>query len=391
MNKKIHAFIMYMTVPLAAVTVDIVVTSLPSIKEVLGIDVHLAQYVFTFGVLGFGLGQLFSGFVTDAYNRKTVLISSISVLILLLVGAVITNDIYVLIALRFLQGLAISFIAVASRAVVRDIHDDDEYKNAVNYITIGFALALTVSPMVGSLILTTFSYKAVFVFLIVYSATMLLLIFFSKESNKNKKPLNRGNAVKDLKALFSDTVFIRSLVMCGCFYTIVPIFDTIGSFYVTDVFHYSAIEFGWAEIILAVAWLLGNVINRFLSKLDLHQKTIYSLLVGFIGAVIGFVVFQLIGESDKAVISVMCVIVFVAAILFPLHLGAALVNHGKRAGVANAIVFSGCWIITSFISNMATFLNPHTAISIYSLIVLVLSIALISYIFSMKKLRLTKK
>ncbi|ANQ50453.1 multidrug effflux MFS transporter [Flammeovirga sp. MY04] len=386
MNKKLHAFIMYLTVPLAAVTVDIVVTSLPSIKEVLGVDTHLAQYVFTFGVLGFGIGQIFSGFVTDAYNRKTVLISSISMLITLLIGAVFTSNIHFLIFLRFLQGLAISFIAVASRAVVRDIHTDEEYKNAVNYITIGFALALTVSPMVGSLILTMFSYKAVFVFLIIYSTLMLVMIFFSKETNNNKKPLNRKNAFHDLKILFQDMVFIRSLIMCGCFYTIVPIFDTLGSFYVTDVFDYTPIEFGWAEIILAVAWLSGNIFNRFLSTIDLHKKTMTSFIIGFTGCIIGFLFYQSQGESDIVVIGVMCIIVFVAAILFPLHLGTALVKHGQRAGVANAIIFSGCWMITSFISNTATFLDPHTALSIYLLIVFVLAIALSSYLLGKRKL-----
>lgn len=384
LNKKAHALVMYLTVPLAAVTVDIVITSLPSIKNIFNTTTHLAQFVFTFGVLGFGIGQAFSGFIADAFDRKKVLSISILGLILLLTLSIIANNIYTLNLLRFLQGLVISFIAVTSRAVVRDIHTNEEYKNAVNYITIGFALALTCSPIIGSVILLYFSYKMVFLFLIIYALTMLILIFFTKETNTHKKTLNTKNINIDLKALFADKTFVKSLFMCGCFYTIIPIFDTLGSFLTTEVYGYTLVEFGWSEILLAVAWLTGNVINRIFSNYSLSKKTMWSFIIGIITVLSGFTYFLVKGESDIALLTSLVIIAIAVAVLFPLHLGAALVNHSKRAGVANAIIFSGCWLITSLVTNAATLLDSHTSFSIYILLVSVLSLALIIYTLGLK-------
>lgn len=384
LSKKAHALLMYLTVPISGFTVDIIITSLPSIKSHFNIDTHLAQYVFTFCLLGFALGQFLAGFVVDALERKKVLTTGIIILSILLGLSIYTESIYFLIFIRLLQGITISFIAVAARAVIRDIHTDEEYKNAVNYLTIGFAFALTCSPLFGSLILEYYSYKMVLAFLLFYVAVILCFLFFTEETNPNKKELTVNTAKSDLSELFADPIFIRSIIICGCFHCVIPIFDTLGSFLVTDVYGYSALQFGWAEVLLALFWLIGNLINRFLNKTSLSSKTIVSLIIALATIIFGLTYVLFFKDSHIILLTTLSIVVAAIAVLFPLHIGAALINHKERAGVANAILFSGTWLFTAIITNAATLLSSDTSISIYSLIILVLTIALSTYILKQK-------
>ena len=371
---------MFMTVPLAGFVIDIIITSLPAIKKAFEIDTHLAQFVFTFCVLGFGVGQLFSGFIVDALARKKVLLSAIVVLVLLLGISIYIQNIYLFIAIRFLQGIAISFVAVAARAVIRDIHTDTEYKNAVNYLTIGFAFALTCSPLIGSVILEYYDYTMVLGFLILYASLCFFGILFTKETHLDRTPLSTQSAKRDLKVLFSDNIFIRSMILCGCFYAIIPIYDTIGGFLLTEVYDYTVLEFGYTEIILATAWLMGNLINRFLTHQSVKRITSIAYLISFTTLFIGILISILWKESDMLLFITLSIVVASIAVLFPLHLGIALVNHKKIAGLANAILFSGCSIIASIVTNFSTVFSTDSSLTIYGLIAGTLGIAFIVFI-----------
>lgn len=377
-NKKNIAILMYLLIALGGIVVDIIVPSLPSIQSAFSTTEAATQWAFSAAMLGFGTGQVIAGFVVDAYGRKKPMIVGGVLLSLALVMSTISPNVYVLILMRLLEGLAVSFIAVGGRAVIKDMYSGPEYLKAVNWITISFAMGITLSPFVGGYIEEHFGWEMVFVSLGVWTSigTVLLTLFFT-ETHTHLQPLNRGNISKNLGEILLDKSFQRVALICGIFYSILPAFNTVAPFLIQKTLGYSPVFYGYIALLLGACWLVGNLLNRLTFSIDTEIKVTVSLVVAIIATLVGIGVQNQYGLTLVAFILPVSVIICSLGMLFPLFLGQALSPFNHIAGIANALVFSGCWLATAAISLIASSLSSTSAIPLlimYAILLLAVTI-----------------
>ena len=91
---------------IAPLSTDMYLPSLPALAEDLQSNTSVAQLTLTANLLGFGLGQLWLGTLSDQKGRRMPLIISLTVYCLSSLLCTIAPSIELLIIFRFIQGIS---------------------------------------------------------------------------------------------------------------------------------------------------------------------------------------------------------------------------------------------------------------------------------------------
>jgi len=137
-------------VAIMAVSTDLYLPGIPQLIENLGASVSQGQLTLSVFLMGFAVGQLFYGGVSDRHGRKPVLYLG---LIIYLAGTVIcifAPDINTLIGARFVQGLGGASAPVLARAMVSDSHSRVEAAKVMASIAAGSADISGRNPATGN-------------------------------------------------------------------------------------------------------------------------------------------------------------------------------------------------------------------------------------------------
>lgn len=167
-----------MTILLAALSalgpfsIDTYLPSFHDIGESLNATPLEVQQTLTAYMLPFAIMSLWHGAIADSLGRRRVILVSLVLFGLASAGCVFATQIEHLWVLRALQGISAGAGIVVSRAIVRDLYDGAEAQRLMSHISMMFALAPAIAPVIGGRLQQWFGWQSVFVFLVV--ATFLL-------------------------------------------------------------------------------------------------------------------------------------------------------------------------------------------------------------------------
>lgn len=112
--------------------------------------------------VGFALGQLFWGPLSDKYGRRPMLIAGVILYIVTSALCASSTSIEALIGFRALQALGGGAGTVITRAIVRDRFNTDHSARVMSYMMLVTALAPLCAPLIGGYILKWFGWSAIF-------------------------------------------------------------------------------------------------------------------------------------------------------------------------------------------------------------------------------------
>jgi len=146
-------------------SIDTYLPSFPDIAQRLGatqIEVQqtLAAYLFSFAAM-----TLWHGAIADRFGRRRVILSALALFGLASLGCMLATGIGQLWFWRALQGVTAGAGIVISRAIVRDLYDGADAQRLMAQITMMFALAPAIAPVIGGWLQTAFGWRSVFAFL----------------------------------------------------------------------------------------------------------------------------------------------------------------------------------------------------------------------------------
>ena len=118
-------------VALGPLSLDFYLPSLPALAETLGTDVAGAQMTLSVFLVGFAVGQLFYGPLSDRFGRRPALLAGLFIYLLGSLRCTFAADIRWLIAARFAQALGACAGPVLGRAIVRDLYGPHDAAHAL--------------------------------------------------------------------------------------------------------------------------------------------------------------------------------------------------------------------------------------------------------------------
>ncbi len=137
-----------------------------SLKVAHGNDVQLIISSMIFGMV---FGEFIFGPLSDSFGRKRIILIGMGIYSLGTLLAFTSQSIEQLIIGRVIQGLGVSGPKIATRAMIRDSYSGDEMARILSLILMVVIFIPMVAPAYGQLLLNVFSWRSIFISLLVVS------------------------------------------------------------------------------------------------------------------------------------------------------------------------------------------------------------------------------
>lgn len=246
------------------VTMSIYTPVMPSV----GTDLHAApdavKYTLTTYMLGFALGQLFYGPLSDRFGRRPVLLFGLAFFAAATVGCSFAPTIGMLIGLRFVQGLGAASGTVLSRALTRDAYSFQEMPKIMSWIALVLNVAPAISPSIGGFLGETYSWRATF--WLVGGWGLLLLVVTTLGLGETNR--YRGESAGLLSLLLGSGEMLRDRRFLGFVLTLGFAFALnfgmlAGSpFILQERLGFSPREFGLISLVSVSGFTIGSIASN---------------------------------------------------------------------------------------------------------------------------------
>lgn len=193
-NPKRLALLLAALVATAPFAIDTYLPAIPAMAIDFGTTTHAVEISISTFLIGFALGQLVGGPVSDRIGRRPIALTGL--IIYIITSAIITrvDSATALNVMRFIQAIGGGFALVVVGASVRDLYDGKEAARMFALVAVIMMIAPLVAPTVGSLLLVWFNWQAIFVLLIAYGSMMLVIIWFKMPETTKLRPRSPGPA-----------------------------------------------------------------------------------------------------------------------------------------------------------------------------------------------------
>lgn len=161
---------------LAPFAIDAYLPAMGALADTVDASIHRTELSISVFLLGFALGQLCFGPLSDRLGRKPVLSGGLAVFALASLLLTQVDSLPELLSLRFVQALGGGACVVNSAAIVRDCFQGREAARVMSTMAMIMMLAPLAAPSIGSVLLHLVDWWLIFVFLAVYALFLLWLL-----------------------------------------------------------------------------------------------------------------------------------------------------------------------------------------------------------------------
>ena len=184
-------------------SIDMYLPSLPSIADDFGTYIAAVQKTITIFLIGFSVGMLVYGPLSDRYGRKALLMIGMSIYVIATLGCIYAQYIEQLQWFRLLQAIGGASASVLSRALVRDLFSNAEIPKILSLMHIITMIATLIAPVLGALIIEYFHWSGIFTFLLIYSALCMVWVKVSIPA-PTTKPSGQVGIIENYKIVLSN-------------------------------------------------------------------------------------------------------------------------------------------------------------------------------------------
>jgi DHA1 family bicyclomycin/chloramphenicol resistance-like MFS transporter len=153
-------------------SIDTYLPSFPDIADKLGATPLEVQQTLSAYLLSFAAMTLWHGAIADRFGRRRVILVALVLFGIASAGCALATHIGQLWFWRAMQGVTAGAGIVISRAIVRDLFDGAAAQRLMAQITMMFALAPAIAPVIGGWLQAAFGWRSIFVFLVASTALL---------------------------------------------------------------------------------------------------------------------------------------------------------------------------------------------------------------------------
>jgi MFS transporter, DHA1 family, multidrug resistance protein len=385
--QKLHVMFLLFTITfLMGMGVDLYVPSLPAIGNYFGVGSHAVQLTIGLYMLGYSVGQIFLGILSDRFGRKKILLISGLFYTFISFSCVFSSDISSLIIYRFLQGIGIAGLGVVVRAVMVDCFSGLELTKAMSCVSASWALGPIVGPVIGGYLQHYFNWRANFYFFGFYGLFVFIYALLAlPETNLNKLSIRPVEIFINIKKLLWCPVFLFGAVLASLAYSALVIFNAIGPFLIQKVLQYSAVEYGHMALFLGVGYLIGNFLNRIvISYIEPTKVSLMAIiLIVFVSIIMAFIAIT-IGVNLYAILIPVFIIFILCGFIIPSIASKCIGLFPGIAGTTSAlfgtILGGGVFVITSVVAT----LKANTQLPLSLMYIGIFMVCLVLFLFCSK-------
>jgi DHA1 family bicyclomycin/chloramphenicol resistance-like MFS transporter len=258
----------------ASISTDMYLPALPTISRALHTTSASIELTFSAFLVGFSLGQLVWGPVSDRYGRRMPIAIGLVLFTIGSAGCAMSTSISQMMGWRIVQALGACVGPVLSRAMVRDFYGREQSARMLSTLILIMGIAPLAGPLLGGQILAFWSWQGIFWTLCGVGVLTLLSLLALPESlppSRRSTESLRRTLVGYLE-LARDRRLIGYALSGGFFYGGAYAFIVGTPFAYIEYYHVSPQAYGWLFGLNIVGMMAANFVNgRLLGRVGSEQ------------------------------------------------------------------------------------------------------------------------
>jgi len=326
-------------------SIDMYLPSFLSISKDFGTPYENVQLTLSLFLVGFAVGQLFVGPLSDRFGRRPVLIIGMILFSIASLLCAFSTGITALIALRFLQALGGCCGQVLGRAILRDVYSGTSLAKVMSLMMLVMAAAPLVAPLVGSQVLKVGTWHDIFFLLVGLGlACLLAAIFYFRETHPQEKrtPLDIRATLKGYKAIFSSRLAVGYLLTGSMAFAALFAYISGAPGVFMGYYGLSPDVFALVFAVNIAGFATGSILNsRYVGRIGIDRVLAIVLAICTTGAV---ALCALVWTFYLGVVP-FAVLLFISIcamhVIFANSIAGLLNNYPELAGTASALFGAG--------------------------------------------------
>lgn len=332
--------VLSMLMAFTSLSVDIYLPAMPRMQ----IDLHgNIELTITSFLIGFAIGQLVWGAISDIVGRRIPLILGMLLFAIGSVGCAMSHSMFEIVFWRVFQALGACTGPMIARAMIRDLYTKTRAAKMLSTLMIIMAIAPIVGPLIGGQIIIFSNWHTIFWLLSVIGLLMLVCVLFLPEilvTNTNSS-VSLKQVFNNYYRLLSNKTFMRYTLCITFFYAAVYAFIARSPFIYISYFGIPEQYYGWlfgVNIlgVMSLSYFNRNWVTKYGIKLLLNISTKIAMVAGILLAALTY--FDIGGIFT--IIIFIFIIFSMNGIIAACATAAALDGVGEIAGSASALI--GC-------------------------------------------------
>ncbi|HEY7381407.1 MAG TPA: multidrug effflux MFS transporter [Gaiella sp.] len=325
-----------------SLSIDAYLPAWPELTEDFGASASQVQLTLTAFFVGFAVGHLVIGPISDILGRRRPLLVGITLYALASLGCALAPSVQALVGFRFLQGLFGAAGIVLARAVIRDYYSGVKAAKLLSFLMIIGGLTPILAPLLGGQILRFTSWRGIFVALAIITGLMFVKTAVSlRESLPPER--RHGGGFRGLRPavglLVHDRVFVGYALALGCNQAAVFSYVAGSTFVLQEVYGLSAQAFSVAFAANALCQVIVAQTNGILiGRVPLRRMVGIGNAVALAGGLALLVVVLHGGLGLVAILPCMALVFTPMGLIGANSMALAMADYPQVAGTASALV-----------------------------------------------------
>lgn len=364
----------------SALATDMYLSGFPAMQRDLGTNQVSIQLTLSAFMVGMALGQLFWGPLSDNRGRRGPLRIAMALYIVTGVCAALAPNVWVLIALRFLQGFSGSAGLVIARAIARDLAGGIQLAKLLSLMGVVMGIAPIAAPIVGGLLINVIGWRGVLWCVAGIGSVMAICTYAvipETLATVNRTSGGFRSQLASLRTVVRDVPFLGYAASALFGFAAVFSYISCSSVLLQVTYGLSGVQFAVCFGINALGMVvLGFANSRLVFRFSPRRLLMVAQIVMIVGTGTLVVVSSVVVQVPLVALVPM---VFVSTAVNPLIVAntntLALTRHGKGAGMASALL--GC-VQFAGAAAVAPLIAAVGAVSVHTMATVMLVCAVLS-------------
>lgn len=323
-------------------TIDTIFPAFPALSTDLGVGPVAVQQTVSVYMLTFAVFSLAHGPLSDALGRRPVILAGMTAYALASAVCAVAPSLGVLLAGRVLQGVVAGAGLVVTRAVARDLFPPHQAQRAMATMSMIFAVAPALAPVIGGWLLTWTSWRGIFWFLAAYAvlATAVTWLLLPESHPVAARTAFRpGALVASLASASRDPAVLRVCLAIAAGFAAMFLYIASAPAIIAGLLHLGPQDY-WVQFLPMVsAMVVGSwVVGRLSGRVSTRGLIALGLVVLTLGALVQLVLTAVVHVSTlPGVLVGMALASFGVSVVFPVATVALMDLRPTQRGTVSSL------------------------------------------------------